>query len=221
MKKQKVFCISLQRTGTTSVGKFLQDFNFSCVGWSADQKNNWSDDWYKGDYEKIFASLDFKSSNAFEDSPWFFPDFYKILFNRFPSSKFILFVREPESWFQSMVRHSKGNILGKSAIHCKIYRREKEYFDLLSSGNFDEEMENQLFSEKTMKIIGYAEHYKNIYRLHHVEVQDFFRKYAPESIYLGRLEDDDKWQKLGAFLGVEVPDGYRCHENSSQIIINK
>ena len=214
-RSEKVFCLSMQRTGTTSVGKFFRDFGFRWAGWPKDEKNGWSDFWYEGDYEKIFSSIDFKIANAFEDSPWFLPDFYKVLFNRFPNAKFILFMRDPDAWFQSMVKHSRGNILDRSRVHCKIYRRELEYLDLLHSGKIDEKIENEIYSEKVMKLPGHAEHYKNIYRLHNLEVQDFFQRHAPDSLHVGRLEDPDKWRKLGEFLGIEVPAGYTCHRNAS------
>lgn len=213
---ERVFCVSMQRTGTTSVGKFFRDFGFRWAGWPADEKNMWSWAWYEGDLEKIFASPDFRSANAFEDSPWHLPDFYKILFHRFPRSKFILFIRDPDSWFQSMLRHSGGDIIGSTKGHCKTYRRELEYYELLDSGEFDEETENQTHSPKTMKLTGHGEHYKKVYRLHNTEVQDFFRRHAPEALHVGRLEDSDKWKKLGEFLGVEVPDDYVCHENASK-----
>jgi len=47
-----------------------------------------------------------------------------------------------------MVRHSGGDIIGSSRIHCKIYRRELEYFEFLHSGVIDEHAENQIHSEK-------------------------------------------------------------------------
>ena len=184
----------MQRTGRTSVGKFFRDFGFRWAGWPADSKNGWSSSWYEGDYEAIFSSTDFRSANAYEDSPWFLPDFYKVLYHRFPDSKFILFTRDADEWFQSMMKHSGGDVVGDNRIHCKIYRRELEFFDLLLSGHLSEE----------------------IYRLHNTEVIDFFRRHAPESLYSARLEDPDKWKRLGEFLGVQVLEGYKSHENPSK-----
>ncbi len=211
----RIFCISMQRTGTTSVGKFFQDFGYRWAGWPADLNNSWSECWYQGDFEKIFSSVDFRAANAFEDSPWFLPGFYKVLYHRFPQAKFILFTRDADAWFQSMVNHSAGNIIGSSKIHCKIYQREDEYFQLLNSGSFDEKLENQNYSEKTLKLTGLGEHYKNIFRLHNREVQDFFNKYNSQALFVGALEDDKKWQKLGAFLGINVPENYNSYENQS------
>lgn len=214
----RVFCISMQRTGTTSVGKFFRDFGFRWAGWPADDKNNWSGSWYEGDWEAIFSSADFRSANAFEDSPWFLPDFYKVLFYRFPNSRFILFHRDPDAWFRSMLNHSKGELImgnmpGAVRIHTKIYRRELEYYDLVQSGAIDEE--NRLDSEKKMRIAGRAAHYLEAYRLHLIEVQDFFRRHSLQALFVGRLEDPEKWRKLGLFLGLDVPADYDSRENVS------
>ncbi len=217
-RAERVFCISMQRTGTTSVGKFFRDFGLRWAGWPSDQKNDWSTKWYEGAYEEIFNSTDFRSANAFEDSPWFAPDFYKILYYRFPNSKFILFTRDPDAWFQSMLSHSGGDVIGITRIHCKIYRRELEYFELLNSGMMDENVENQISSPKKMKITGYADHYKKIYQLHNIEVQNFFLRHAPNFLHIGQLEDPEKWKKLGDFLNIRIPDNYWNHENATGIV---
>lgn len=212
---ERVFCISMQRTGTTSVGKFFRDFGYRWAGWQADQKNSWSRSYLDGDFEKIFSSIDFRAANAFEDCPWWIPGFYKVLFHRFPYSKFVLFTRDPDLWFASMIKHSGGNVMGETRDHCKVYRREMEYYELLKASGFDEKQENQIHSEKTMKLIGHEDHYKAIYDLHITEVQDFFRRHSPESLHVGRLEDPDKWTKLGKFLGITVPQDYISKENVS------
>jgi Sulfotransferase domain len=162
----RTFCISMQRTGTSSVGKFFRDFGFRWAGWPADRDNQWSSAWYEGDYERIFHSRTFRDANAFEDSPWFLPGFYRILFHRFPGSRFILFTRDPDAWFTSMVNHSRGDVIGRTRTHCKVYRREPEYFELVRSGVMDETAQNQLQGGKRMKILGHDEHYKQVFALH-------------------------------------------------------
>jgi hypothetical protein len=211
----KIFCISMQRSGTSSVGKFLENFDFRCVDAKEDHYSHWSELWLDGNYDAIFSSPYFKGANAYEDTPWFFPEFYKFLFHRFKNAKFILFEREPSAWFDSMVNHSKGDIIGSSQVHCKIYRRELEYLDLLNSDQFDETEENLRSSKKTMKLINHADYYKSIYQRHTLEVQNFFSKTSPESLHVGHLDDPQKWQKLGHFLNITVPDEYDCHQNQS------
>jgi hypothetical protein len=211
--EQRIFCISMQRSGTTSVGKFFRDFGFRWAGWPADADNGWSEAWYRGDFESIFGSPDFQAANAFEDSPWWSPDFYKALFHRFRGSKFVLMTRDPDAWFRSMLAHSSGNVIGDNRSHCKCYRRELEFFDLLASDQIDDLPEGK---GRAMTIIGHDEHYKDIYRLHNTEVLDFFAQYGPEMLHHGSLEDPLKWQKLGKFLGVEVPESYDSHLNASR-----
>lgn len=216
INRPKVFCISMQRTGTTSVGKFFRDFAYDWAGWPADRKNNWSAAWYNGDFEAIFSSLDFKAANAYEDSPWFYPEFYKFLYHRFPKAKFILFTRDPDAWYRSMVKHSGGDILGRAMTHCKVYRRELEYFDRLGNGELDEKNENTIASKKIMKLTNMSDYYKDIYRLHHIEVKEFFSKHSPNSLFVANLEDPEKWIKLGKFLNINVPADYDIHENKSK-----
>jgi hypothetical protein len=211
----RVFCLSMQRTGTTSVGRFFRDFGYQWAGWPADLKNAWSISWYEGDFEAIFSSQDFRTANAFEDSPWFLPDFYKVLFNRFPNSRFVLFTRDADAWFESMVKHSNGDIVGLERNHSKIYRRELEFYELLRRGIVGDPGLEGLSLPKTMKLTGHEEHYKQLYRLHAIEVQDYFRRHAPDALFVGELEDPAKWVKLGAFLGVEVKADYESHENAS------
>lgn len=215
-RSKRIFCISIQRTGTTSVGKFFQDFGYRWSGWPAAEANNWIKLWEDGDFEKIFSSYDFMIANAFEDSPWWFPGFYKILFHRFHGAKFILFKRNPERWFQSMITHSNGDILGDSLSHCKVYRREHEYYELIKTLEFSEEVENRTFGPKTMKLRGHDEQYISLYNLHQMEVQQFFARHDPSALFFCDLEDPMKWVKLGNFLGIQVAGNYEVHENSSK-----
>lgn len=216
LNRHKVFCISMQRTGTTSVERFLEDFGFHCAGWPEDERNGWTDAWYDGDYESIFSSADFRQADAFADSPWWLPRFYRVLYHRFPSSKFILFERNEDDWFWSMINHSGEDVIGRAKNYCKIYRRELEYFGLLEKGKIDESVENDRNASKTMKITGHAKKYKDIYRLHNIEVKDFFQRHDPAALHVGQLEDPHKWEKLGDFLGLEVPAGYSVHANQSE-----
>jgi hypothetical protein len=43
-----------------------------------------------------------------------------------------------------------------------------------------------------MKIQAHAAHYINVYRLHNIEVVDFFERFSPNSLFRGQLEDPEK-----------------------------
>src|SRR5690554_120318 len=101
----KIFCISTQRNGTTSVGEFFKDHGFKVAGYNYERSMIWSEFRFCGNYEAIFKNEGFKKFQVFEDNPWWENDFYKFLFYRFPNSKFILFTRNPDKWFDSMMNH--------------------------------------------------------------------------------------------------------------------
>ena len=67
---------------------------------------------------------------VFEDDPWWITDFYKLLYHRFPKSKFILLERDPDKWFDSMVSHSGGLVLGNTHRHSYIYDRLEEFYEV-------------------------------------------------------------------------------------------
>ena len=117
--KEKIFCISFQRTGTTSVGNFFKEHGFNVQGYKKEISRKWSFLYYQGDYEAIFEDIDFKKNQVFEDNPWWLGDFYKYLYHRFPRAKFLLLTRDPDKWFDSMLNHSKRKTLGNTFLHSK------------------------------------------------------------------------------------------------------
>jgi hypothetical protein len=209
----KIFCISIQRTGTTSVGQFFKHFNFKVADWSVSYRNQWSYLWYQGNYEAIFSSKDFLLNQVFEDDPWWCPEFYKVLFHRFPKSRFILFTRDANQWFKSMMNHSNGKTLGNTKIHCKIYRREEEFYKLLENEpNFiprDAEIDN------LMSLKEWEEQYKKIYLLHNKEVKIFFKKHDQKSLFVSDLNDTYKWDNLADFIKINIPKNFDIHVNKS------
>lgn len=208
-RRQKIFCVSIQRTGTTSTGMFFKDFGFSVADWPMSQKNNWTYHWDQGDFETIFKSNDFKNHQVFEDDPWWLPNFYKVLYHRFPGAKFILFTRDANTWFKSMLNHSNGMVIGDIERHCRIYRREKEYDQLLIDSKENTKPNN------SMSLKGCKNHYTYLYNLHNRDVQSFFNINAPEALFSCELEDPLKWKKLGAFIGIEIPENYDVHVHRS------
>ena len=214
IRPKKIFCISMQRTGTTSVGGFFKHYNYYTMGWPQCVKNDWHRLWYNGNYEKIFSSWDFKTGQVFEDSPWWHPEFYKVLFHRFPKSKFILLTRDPDKWFASMVSHSSGNVLGGPIRHCKIYRREWDFYSLFDTDSISSKSGESV--NKEMNLAEKEQHYKEIYTLHNKEVIDFFNEFSPNSLFTCRIEDKQKWVKLGNFVGIDVHSDFEVHLNKSK-----
>jgi hypothetical protein len=213
-KGPRIFCISVQRTGTTSVGEFFKHFGYKVSTWDICYANKWSYHWYNGDYESIFNSKDFKAHQVFEDDPWWLPGFYKVLYHRFPDSKFVLITRDSQQWFESMKKHSGGKTLGNTRRHCKIYQREPEFYQRLQNDPSFKPTEVEV--DNLLSLEGMDEHYKALYNLHNRQVVEFFEKFSPQSLFVGKLEDPQKWEKMGKFFALPVPPGLEVHANKSK-----
>lgn len=213
--KPKIFVISYQKSGTKSVGKFFKDHNFRVASHGVSFQNEWNLKWFKGDFDAIIKSPEFKSYQVFEDDPWFFPDFYKFLYHKFPKSKFVFFKRDVNSWFDSMKAFKKGKSLGNTYIHSKIYRREHEYYNM---ENIPSEKYKGI-KDELLKIEEYnRDHYVNLYEIRIKEIIEFFEEMDSNRFFYANLEDTKKWIKLGEFLNIYVNPNYDAHEN---ININK
>lgn len=196
---QKVFCLSFQRTGTTSVRKFLAGLGHPVAPNTVSKRNDWPQKAYDGDYDAIFRDPEFIFYQAFQDHPWFFPETYKVVYHKFPNARFILFDRDPDAWFDSMValaQKPQGNFSAPE-IHAWIYRREAELLNKTDSGepfmSLSDMDENTLEQQR--------EHYKGVYIRRNREVRNFFARKAPEQLFYTSLDDPDKWDGLAQFLG--------------------
>ena len=186
----------MQRSGTTSMGDWLQAHGFRRAGFPCSKKCDWTRLWLNGNFEQIFQTIEFQESDVFEDDPWWCPEFYKFLAHRFPSAKFILIDRDADEWFCSLCAHSQGRNPGWTDIHAKIYRREDDLQRLLEeSPHLDPTTWNLL------SLFPSAEDYKRTYRRHNREARAFFNAW-PDRFFSGRLEDPHVFDDALSFLGV-------------------
>jgi len=211
--KRKIFCISMQRTGTTSVGDFLSRHGYRVARYEDSMRNNWTYLWSIGNYKKIFNSIAFHSYQAYEDDPWWMPDFYKYLFHKFPKSKFILFHRNSDKWFDSMARHTGGKTLGNTRIHSRIYRRMGDFYKALDSDKGFKPTEYEV--DNLFTINDYREHYIKVYEEYNREVMEFFDRFDKKRLFVADLDDKLKWVNLGSFLKLSIDKDYEVHSNKS------
>jgi hypothetical protein len=103
-KKEKIFCIGFNKTGTTTIGKTLSEFGYS-IGRQAVAENLLKN-FLNKDYKPIIKYC--KTATAFQDIPFSLPFMWLILKVNFPDAKFILTYRDAEKWYSSITRfHSK------------------------------------------------------------------------------------------------------------------
>lgn len=198
MGRGKVFCLSMQRSGTTSVGDWLEAHGLSRAGSPTSVRLGWTRLWLAGRFDELFACPEFRAAEILEDDPWWCPGFYRELAVRFPDAKFVLLMRDPDEWFDSLCHHSGGRNPGWSDVHARIYGREEELARLLRERPGTDPAAWGLLS-----ITGHADHYKGVYQRHTADVRACFAA-APERLFVGRLDDPRSFLDLCDFAGVPL-----------------
>ena len=110
--KPKVFCIGLNKTGTTSLREAMQGLGY-VIGNQREGELLFND-WVNRDFRKIIKHC--QSAEFFQDIPFSYPYTYIAIDQAFPNSKFILTVRDnPEQWYNSIINFY-GKIFGNGKV---------------------------------------------------------------------------------------------------------
>jgi len=120
---------------------------------------------------------------SFEDRPWNMWTMYRHVHERFPDSRFILTVRDPQSWWRSTERWitvTKPEVLARYQLHLRVHEPSKESM---------------------------TESYLRYNR----EVEAYFK--GTGQLLVMDIEQGDGWDKLCEFLGMPVPEREFPHAN--------
>ena len=168
MKFNKIFGVGANRTGTTSLTKALKILGFESSHW--DHHNDIAKEIIKNSFKFQFL----KTYDAVTDLP--IPSLFDQLDNAYPSSKFILTVRDVENWIRSEEKHHRN-------LPDPIF----EVFLMYGSWTFNKELFTKRYIEHNDRVL---EYFKN----------------RPNDLLVMNLEEGDGWVKLCAFLGKDVPN---------------
>ena len=204
--KAKVFCIGLNKTGTTSMAKTLNDLGY-IVG-SQRLAELLLDDWGNRDFRSLINYC--YTAQAFQDIPFSLPYTFQALDGYFPYSKFILTVRDnSEQWYNSLTQfHAK--FFGKGKIPTINDLKEADYIYpgyiyKLFMWTFNTPEEDPY--NKNMLISNYE--------IYNAVVQDYF-KFRPDAFLMINLSESDSYQKLCEFLGKPYHNEIFPHENKTE-----
>ena len=193
--KQKVFCIGLNKTGTTSLERAMSDLGF-LVG-NQREAELLFEDWVIRDFKKLIRYC--KTAVFFQDAPFSHPYTYIAVDQAFPKSKFILTVRDsPEQWYNSLIRfHGKlwgnGNVppTVEDLKNAKYIYKGAPYRNIIRSFDVTDEEPYK----KDILIEHYNRHLKNVI--------DYF-KFREEDLLILNVAEDGSYKKLTSFLGVKT-----------------
>ena len=173
----KVFGIGLPRTGTSSLSEAL-----TILGYKTRH------------YPKYIERA--HEYDALVDSPVSL--YYKELDRDFPGSKFILTIRDADSWLRSCKKASRrfrwGSLRPNHKCGPQVYQCHVELLGCVG------------FNESTMRL-GFYKHYFDVTR---------YFKDKPRSLLIYDLCRENDWQSLCSFLGRPRPNCDFPHRNKSQ-----
>lgn len=188
-RMEKIFCVSFQKTGTTSLHAFLLEAGLKCAhGLSVLDGTD-----YRravraagADRERMVDALMpfIDAYDAFCDVP--FPGLYDVLARRFPGARFILITRDGESWWRSLSRHWSLSLLDHRLSPMEVV----QYAPYLGTDRVKVRA-----GDRNLFIGALARHEK--------EVTALLADYSFLSV---DLSDSDKGDRIARFLGLsEVP----------------
>jgi len=205
-KKNKVFCIGQNKTGTTTIEAVLKSLGYK-IG---DQRKGelLIKDWAVRDFKNIVKLC--KTADAFQDVP-FSNDFtYTVLDYTFPNSKFILTVRnDKDEWYESLTRFhtklvGKGRLPTADDLKAFKYRYKGFVWDAMQvKYGIDE---TTLYDYKI---------YTDQYDMHNQRVIEYF-KYRPNDLLVLNVAEENAMEKLYTFLGIPYDGEIMPHLNVSK-----
>jgi hypothetical protein len=189
--QEKIFCIGRNKTGTTSLRKAMLDLGY-VVG-SQRAAEMLLRDWAKRDFTMLAAYC--RTGEFFQDIPFSLPYTFQAMDMHYPGSKFILTIRDPESWYKSICQfHRLDKVFGdkaesleklKDVDYCyKGFAYETNVFVYDLPGD-------DPYHKQTL-----IEHYN----FHNRMVQDYFRNRKEDLLVLD-VAEDGAYRKLCEFLG--------------------
>lgn len=190
-RKEKIFCIGLNKTGTTTLEAVLEELGYKL----GDQTKAelLIDDWNERYFTNIIKFT--KSATAFQDVPFSLPYTFMVLDQYYPNAKFVLTIRDNfDEWYKSITRfHSKLWADGEripTAVDLKgaPYRYRGWAYKIIRYmfGTDDKDLYNRNKLE-------------DYYHQHNQSVIDYFKGRDDKLVVINVSEDED-YIKLCEFL---------------------
>ena len=175
----KIFGVGFHKTGTSSLKRALASLGYSVTGPNHNHDADISSTYV--DHARRIS----KKFDAFQDNPW--PLVYREMDEMWPEAKFILTVREPDSWIASLLR----------------------YF-----GEAETPMRNLIYGAGRGSPVGNETHYLATVQAHQTAVMAHFAS-RPEKLLVLDIVGGAGWDPLCSFLGVPLPNRPFPHANNA------
>jgi hypothetical protein len=206
-RKQKVFCIGLNKTGTSSLEKEMKLLGFKVDNYKEAHKLMYA--YENRDFNKIVEHC--KGAEFFQDSPFSMKYTFYFLYNTYPDAKYILTTRgSAEEWYESIVRfHSKTHGTNGKKPTLEELKAAKRPHGRTIYDNL-----KMRFNTPDTDIYN-KEILMEYYDSHNKDVIDFFRL-KPKNFLILNLAEKDSYSRFCEFLQINSErDGFP-HLNKSK-----
>jgi hypothetical protein len=199
--KQKIVCLGLNKTGTTSFQMGLEKLGFSFFSVYSGI-SDLSPSYYHNDINPTLSALNNPKFDAYRDMPFSLPGIYKKLYKNRPNDIYVLTIRDTkEKWIQSFKKYHKwliNEIKYKDGIHKDVLSIDFITYKVNLKNFF-----TPLFDAYGLDSIELLEEkLSEVYDQHNQEIIDFFRK-KPNSNFIvldvakpGELKRFTDWMNL-------------------------
>ena len=185
---EKIFIIGCHKTGTTSVSRALTEFGYTFI--HEPHSYAYIKHESSGEYDEL--KIPISKFDVFNDSPWNHADLYKWLYKNYPNAKFILTIRDTESWLGSYSRWEKRANIKKRWFYKPISQRCYGVDDFLAN--------KTLMAQK--------------YNQRNAEIIEFFKDKG--DFLLFDIENNNGWKDICEFLGKDIPNIPFPHRNRTK-----
>jgi hypothetical protein len=174
----KVFGIGLSKTGTSSLDLALNELGIRSIHFPSDWTTH--RELLEGNY-RLSILQQYQAATDIPIAP-----FYAQLDAIYPNSKFILTLRDQESWLHSVRHH--WEFMWQWAEHDRHFREFLSFITVLVFGSHQFE----------------PNRFREVYERHQNNVREYFRE-RPHDLLILDICSGQGWERLCPFLGLPVP----------------
>jgi hypothetical protein len=202
-----VFCIGMNKTGTTSMEGALTEFGYR-MGPQTEHVQ-YVEDWAVRDFRRVVQFC--QSYDAFQDVPFSLDYTYQALDAAFPGSQFVLTVRHSaQEWFESLTRFHKKLFRANGELTVADLRRSPH--PILGTGFHWRLL--QLVLNSTEDRIYDRDSLMHMYEEHNRQAIEYFR-WRPNDLLVLNLAEGNSMGRLCDFLGIKPTVTTMPHLNKS------
>jgi hypothetical protein len=223
LKKQKVFCIGDNKTGTTTMEAVLSNLGYQ-LPLQILQEHYTVEDYFLGNFEPLKQIC--SHYDAFQDLPFSQGVVYNVLDYMFPNSKFILTVRNSEKWFTSLVTFHLVGLLSEVGVYDINDFKESSFKDkniYVTTDYLYNQFKKYVVFLKESEIVYdwsllYNKEYRiNLYETRNREIVQYFERRSDQLLVIDVTVEKDT-SKIIDFLGIsDIKPTIMPHMNKTNI----